>query len=210
MLAVLDGTAAEAASLVRVGLWETTTDGWQFHDWDDYNEPEDVAKDRRTRRGSSAAEANHIRWHVKKGVRSASCALCNASDSDSERSESDSESDTTSDTQSDSDRNPPEPEPVIDTRYLPEESPDPAARDFSPDDLETIRNALADIAESPPDDLTAATTAAMLLEQSPRPVANAAAYVRRCVERSPRKVRSLLAAAARQATAVHDALGDQP
>src|SRR5690606_3533375 len=36
VLAVLDGTRAEAADLVRVGLWHTTDDGWVFHDWSDY------------------------------------------------------------------------------------------------------------------------------------------------------------------------------
>ena len=36
MLPVLDGTRAEAASLVRAGLWEEVDGGYLYHDWLDY------------------------------------------------------------------------------------------------------------------------------------------------------------------------------
>lgn len=49
MLVPLEGTAAEAACLVRVGLWEQhPSDGWIFHDWSDYQPTrEQVVAERR-------------------------------------------------------------------------------------------------------------------------------------------------------------------
>jgi len=47
MLAVLDGTDRDAASLVSSGLWENVPGGWRFHDWSDYQPSrEKVLKDR--------------------------------------------------------------------------------------------------------------------------------------------------------------------
>lgn len=37
VLRVLDGTKAEAAKLVEVGLWEPVEGGWMFHDWLGHN-----------------------------------------------------------------------------------------------------------------------------------------------------------------------------
>lgn len=64
VLAVLDGTRAEAADLVRVGLWHTTDDGWVFHDWSDYQPSRaqvlaerDAAKKRQRRAREKARES---------------------------------------------------------------------------------------------------------------------------------------------------------
>jgi hypothetical protein len=51
MLRMLDGTPAEAKALVECGLWEPTPDGWQFHDWPDY---QDSAEDIQRERGRKA------------------------------------------------------------------------------------------------------------------------------------------------------------
>ncbi|MDN5726086.1 MAG: hypothetical protein L0G99_09185 [Propionibacteriales bacterium] len=37
MLTILGGNAGDARTLVAAGLWSTTDDGWQFHDWADQN-----------------------------------------------------------------------------------------------------------------------------------------------------------------------------
>lgn len=36
VLAMLGGTSKLAAALVNAGLWETTSEGWRFHDWHTY------------------------------------------------------------------------------------------------------------------------------------------------------------------------------
>lgn len=36
VISVLGGTRRDAGDLVRAGLWEEADDGWQFHDWLDY------------------------------------------------------------------------------------------------------------------------------------------------------------------------------
>jgi len=62
---------ALAEELVRVGLWEATEDGYQIHDYLEYNPPREYAlkhKDElsqmRSRAGQKGAEA---RWHSKDG-----------------------------------------------------------------------------------------------------------------------------------------------
>jgi len=103
MLRFLDGTPAEAKDLVRVGLWEKDGDGYAFHDWDHYNEPAETAEARKARRLAASEEANHIRWHVRRGIRLDTCGLCIGS-----------ESDRSTDPISESDLTPPVPDPVPD------------------------------------------------------------------------------------------------
>jgi len=64
MLPVLDGTKAEAASLVACGLWRATDEGWQFHDWEDYQPSRaqvlaerDAAKERQKRARDKSRES---------------------------------------------------------------------------------------------------------------------------------------------------------
>lgn len=47
MLKSLDGTPAEAACLVACGLWETRTDGWAFHAWEERQDLQDDVVRRR-------------------------------------------------------------------------------------------------------------------------------------------------------------------
>lgn len=85
MLRVLDGTKADALSLVRVGLWETTDDGYVFHDWDDHNPDTATVKASRAAKSKGGKEGNHVRWHVKKGLVVEGCEFC---DDDSNESDS--------------------------------------------------------------------------------------------------------------------------
>jgi len=106
MLRHLDGTKADAMSLVRVGLWETTEDGYVFHDWDDHNPDTATVKASRAAKSKGGKEGNHVRWHVKKGLKVDGCEFC----------ESDNRS--VSDRGSESGANPPEPDPTRPDTYL--------------------------------------------------------------------------------------------
>ena len=46
-LAILQGIEHEAAELVDAGLWLEHQDGWQFHDWADYQDTKDAVERRR-------------------------------------------------------------------------------------------------------------------------------------------------------------------
>lgn len=105
MLRHLDGTKADAASLVRVGLWETTNDGYVFHDWDDHNPDAATVKATRAAKSSGGKEGNHVRWHVKRNVKVDGCEFC----------ESHNRSDT--DQRSESGANPPGPDPTRPDNY---------------------------------------------------------------------------------------------
>lgn len=118
MLRHLDGTKADAASLVKVGLWETTDDGYLFHDWDDHNPDVATVKATRAAKSKGGQFGNHERWHVKRGIKVDECEFC----------ESDNRSDT--DRGSESGANPPDP-----TR------PDPTRSHSSKRDTGTPRNA---------------------------------------------------------------------
>jgi hypothetical protein len=105
MLRHLDGTKADAASLVRVGLWETTEDGYVFHDWDDHNPDAATSKATRAAKSKGGQFGNHERWHVKRRVKVDGCEFC----------ESDNRSDT--DRGSESGANPPGPDPTRPDSY---------------------------------------------------------------------------------------------
>ena len=106
MLRVLDGTKADALSLVRVGLWETTEGGYVFHDWDEHNPDAATVKATRAKKSKGGKEGNHVRWHVKKGIRVDECEFCQSQD----RSDSDQ--------RSESGANPPDPAPTRPDNYL--------------------------------------------------------------------------------------------
>jgi len=114
MLRVLDGTPSDAKSLVSAGLWDTTGDGWEFHDWADYNPDSASAKAVREAKSDGGKQGNHARWHVKRKVRVPGCEFC----------ESDPESDNRldSDRTSESGPNPPVPTRPDPTPKTPSES----------------------------------------------------------------------------------------
>lgn len=81
MLRALDGTPADAASLVSVGLWETTTDGWCFHDWSEYQPDAASVRAKRESESAGGSYGNHKRWHVKKNVNVPDCPFCTGEES---------------------------------------------------------------------------------------------------------------------------------
>lgn len=93
-------------------------------------------------------------------------------------------------------------EPDLDTQLLPPSSLDPAARDFSREEIEGFRKALSGFGGDGLDELGLLTLVELLVEASPRPVSNYVGYVVRCTQRSPLKVRGLVEVAARDAASV--------
>lgn len=79
MLRVLDGTNADASSLVRAGLWHETDEGWIFNDWADYNPDSASLKAKREAESKGGKLGNHTRWHVKAGINVPECEFCNPS-----------------------------------------------------------------------------------------------------------------------------------
>lgn len=76
MLRVLDGTPAEAKSLVNAGLWNVVSDGWEFHNWSVYNPDSATLKAKRDAESRGGKLGNHMRWHVKQGVTVPDCEFC--------------------------------------------------------------------------------------------------------------------------------------
>jgi len=82
MLRILDGTPADARSLVHAGLWDATEDGWIFHDWTDYNPDSASVKAKRDAESQGGKRGNHTRWHVAQGVTVPDCEFCNPTNPD--------------------------------------------------------------------------------------------------------------------------------
>lgn len=83
MLRVLDGTRADATSLVRAGLWHETDTGWIFNDWTDYNPDRASIKAKREAESKGGKRGNHARWHVQAGVVVPDCEFCTPSGGES-------------------------------------------------------------------------------------------------------------------------------
>lgn len=64
MLAVLDGTANDAKSLVTAGLWQKTSDGWLFHKWSEYQPVRSQLEERREKERLRLAEKRAKRANV--------------------------------------------------------------------------------------------------------------------------------------------------
>lgn len=78
MLRMLDGSPADARSLVTVGLWEPAESGWQFHDWQDYQPDAASIRAKREKESDGGREGNHVRWHVKRKLHVPECEFCQA------------------------------------------------------------------------------------------------------------------------------------
>lgn len=78
MLRMLDGSPADARSLVAVGLWETAEGGWQFHDWLDYQPDAASIRAKREKESEGGQIGNHVRWHVKRKLHVPECEFCQA------------------------------------------------------------------------------------------------------------------------------------
>lgn len=79
MLRMLDGSPADARSLVAVGLWETAEGGWQFHDWLDYQPDAASIRAKREKESEGGQIGNHVRWHVRRKLHVPECEFCQAS-----------------------------------------------------------------------------------------------------------------------------------
>lgn len=74
MIPVLGGKPADARRLVDAGLWDRTPNGYQFHDWDDY-QPTRQDHDNRVKTGRAGGTLGaHRRWH--KDHPSPDCEYC--------------------------------------------------------------------------------------------------------------------------------------
>lgn len=76
MIPVLGGKPADVHKLTSLGLWDRTDDGYQFHDWSDYQPTSADVKRARDAQARSGREGNHRRWHLKKGVTDPACEFC--------------------------------------------------------------------------------------------------------------------------------------
>ena len=121
MLRYLDGTAAEAASLVSSGLWNVTDSGWSFHNWSEYNPDAASRKARRAAESEGGKRGNHARWHLSKGLRVRDCEFCYPTGSDQAP-------DSPPDRVPESGANPPDPTRPVPSRPNKEKSAQPAPR----------------------------------------------------------------------------------
>lgn len=76
MLAVLDGTTAEARSLVDAGLWVAHGDGWQFHQWEERNPDAVSQKALAADQKAGGRFGSHQRWHVRRNLKVPECEFC--------------------------------------------------------------------------------------------------------------------------------------
>mgnify|MGYP003608312717 CR=1 FL=1 len=76
MLAYLDGTRADARSLVSVGLWVADGADWRFHQWDERNPDAASVSAAKTAKSKGGKEGAHVRWHTRRGVVAPDCEWC--------------------------------------------------------------------------------------------------------------------------------------
>jgi len=76
MLAALDGTTAEAKSLVEAGLWVERNDGWAFHEWSERNPDASSLIAKKAAMSEGGAHGLHTRWHVKRNLYVPGCEWC--------------------------------------------------------------------------------------------------------------------------------------
>lgn len=65
-----------AQTLVDVGLWEPTLDGWQIPAWLKHNLSAAQLAQRKADQLAKSIRGNHIRHHVEKNATAADCPLC--------------------------------------------------------------------------------------------------------------------------------------
>jgi hypothetical protein len=77
MVDELSGDQKMVAALLKVNLWERADDGYQFHDWDDWNPSKADAALLKAARSDASKFGNHKRWHADKGIVNPDCTYCN-------------------------------------------------------------------------------------------------------------------------------------
>lgn len=73
-----DGKPANAADLVRVGLWDKTATGWVIHNWAKGARSKDDADAQRTGGKRGGSRAMHNRWHIGRNQFAEGCCYCEA------------------------------------------------------------------------------------------------------------------------------------
>lgn len=65
-----------AETLVSVGLWASTDDGWEIPAWLKHNMSPDQLEESKARAKAKSELGNHRRHHEQKGVKVSDCSLC--------------------------------------------------------------------------------------------------------------------------------------
>ncbi|WP_242884031.1 hypothetical protein [Actinomadura litoris] len=71
------GTARARAELLAAGLAQEGPDGVWMHDYLEHQRSAAEVEQIRTAHGEGGSLGNHVRWHVRRGVRRANCSHCN-------------------------------------------------------------------------------------------------------------------------------------
>lgn len=69
-----------AHELIKLGLWVDQANGYQFHDWADYNPTRSEALAVHERKSSGGSIGNHRRWHEARGRVDPACRYCRPTD----------------------------------------------------------------------------------------------------------------------------------
>lgn len=85
-LPLLAAKKADADALVKVGLWEQTSDGYRFRDWSDYQPDAASIKAKREGESEGGLFGNHIRWHAKRRQKVPGCEWCESGEASATRS----------------------------------------------------------------------------------------------------------------------------
>lgn len=72
------GTKTEANRLVAAGLWNETSDGYEFHEWAGRQPSAEDVRLAAEAKGVAGEHGNHIRWHKRRGVYRTDCDWCKA------------------------------------------------------------------------------------------------------------------------------------
>lgn len=76
VLPVLGAKRSDAERLVTAGLWCKTTNGYQFHQWEERNPRRSEVEEARSSRSVAATLANHKRWHIERHKIDPTCPHC--------------------------------------------------------------------------------------------------------------------------------------
>ncbi|GFG65794.1 hypothetical protein MKUB_32840 [Mycobacterium kubicae] len=70
-LPFLHATKADAKVLVDVGLWDPAGNGWEVHDWAEFQPSTAETQERKKRAIDAARKAANVRWHGNGNAESA-------------------------------------------------------------------------------------------------------------------------------------------
>lgn len=82
-----------ARELVAAGRWHQLDDGWEIHDFLEYNKSADEVENTTTVKSKAGTFGNHKRWHVKRNQPDPECEWCESDDRSHMRSQDRSQTD---------------------------------------------------------------------------------------------------------------------